>query len=87
MKKLMNALMFSCKKASELLDKKSELPLSFKEKVTLRMHTAMCDGCKAYQKQSVILDVLLHTHFGHSDETKFPLMINHELKKRIISKL
>ena len=80
----MNTFMLSCKKASELIDKKSIIKLSMKENVILHMHTAMCDGCKAYQKQSKILDELLHKHIH---ENKVPEIINNELKQQIISKL
>ena len=84
MKKLMNILMLSCKKASELIDKKSVVKLSMKENVMLHMHTSMCDACTAYQKQSKILDDLLQKHIH---ETKIPEIINNELKQQIISKL
>lgn len=79
--------MLSCKKASELIDKKSVVNLSMKENVMLHMHTAMCDGCKAYQKQSKILDELLNRHIHKIDETQVPLITNNELKQQIISKL
>lgn len=83
----MNILMLSCKKASALIDKKLEVELSTKEKIMLSMHTAMCDGCNAYKKQSVILDNLLFKHFQESNETKIPFVINNDLKEQIISKL
>ncbi len=78
--------MLSCKKASELIDKQSVIKLSIKEKVMLHLHTSMCDGCKAYQKQSKLLDVFLHTHL-QGNEADVPLMPNNELKQQIISKL
>lgn len=52
MKKLMNILMLSCKKASALIDKKSVTKLSIKEKVMLRTHTSMCDFCTEYQNKA-----------------------------------
>lgn len=87
MKRLMNILMLTCKKASELIDLKSMRKLSMKEKVMLLMHTSMCDGCSAYLKQSKILDDLLHKHIHISDQTKIPQIINNDLKQQIISKL
>ena len=86
MGKLMNTLMLSCKKASELIDKQSVVKLSVKEKVMLHMHTSMCDGCKAYQKQSKLLDKLLQNHI-QSKETDVPQIKNNKLKQQIISKL
>jgi hypothetical protein len=87
MKKLMNILMLSCKKASELIDKKSVLKLSMKENMMLHMHTAMCDGCKAYQKQSELLDMFLHQHTHSHTAENIPVIKNEELKEKIISKL
>lgn len=86
MKKLMNVLMLSCKKASELIDKKSVTKLSFKQSVMLRMHTGMCDICAQYQKQSKVLDHLLHTHAEKQDDA-IDLVENRELKEKIISNL
>lgn len=79
--------MLSCKKASELIEKKSVVKLSVKENMMLHMHTAMCDGCKAYQKQSKLLDkfLLQHTHL-HTEEN-IPIIENEALKKKIINKL
>jgi hypothetical protein len=82
----MNTLMLSCKKASELIDKQSVIKLSIKEKVLLHMHTSMCNGCKAYQKQSKLLDEFLQTHI-HRNEANVPQIKNNEFKQQIISKL
>ncbi len=87
MQKLTDKLMLSCKKASELVDKKSVTGLSIKENIMLRMHTAMCDICKAYQKQSKILDRLLMKHLQKTNETNFPKIINNELKQKILARL
>ena len=84
--KLMNILMLSCKKASELIDMKSVTKLSMKEKIMLRMHTSMCDGCTAYLKQSKILDELLNKHI-HCTHEKISIIENKELQQLIISKL
>lgn len=78
--------MLSCKKASELIDKQSLIKLTLKEKVMLRMHTSMCDGCKAYQHQSKLLDKILHNHI-HENEANVPQIKNNDLKQQIISKL
>lgn len=87
MKKLMNFFMLSCKKASELIDKKSVVDLSMRENIQLRMHTSMCDACTAYQKQSKVLDTFLQNHVHGSDESKVQLIENSQLKNKIISKL
>ncbi len=56
MKKLMNILMLSCKKATELIDKKIHFGISRQEKVKLHMHTMMCNACRNYEKQGYLMD-------------------------------
>ncbi len=86
MRKLMNTLMLSCMKASELIDKQSAIKLSIKERAMLHLHTTMCDGCKVYQRQSKLLDDILYNHI-RSSEDNVPQIKNNELKQHIISKL
>ena len=87
MKKLMNIFLLSCKKASELIDKGALIKLSAKERVMLRMHTKVCSACAAYQKQSKMIDSLLHNHVEQSDEKNVPQVPNEDLKNKIISRL
>lgn len=56
MKKLMNILILSCLKATELIEKKLHFKLSFKEKLQLKVHKMMCDACRMYEKQSTLLE-------------------------------
>ena len=79
--------MLSCKKASALIDKKAEVKLSWKENMQLTMHKSMCDACTAYEKQSKLIDKILHTHIHSHRETNLPFIENKELQEKIISKL
>ena len=79
--------MLSCKKAATLIDKKAEISLSWKENMQLAMHKSMCDACTAYQKQSKLIDKILHTHIHSDSETNLPVIENKELQKQIISRL
>ena len=56
MKKIMNKLLLSCLRATELIEKKLNFKLSVKEKLQLRMHKTMCSACSNYEKQSIFLD-------------------------------
>lgn len=56
MKKIMDKLFLSCLKATELIEKKLHFKLSFSEKMQLRAHKMMCDACKLYEKQSILLE-------------------------------
>ena len=89
MKKLMNILMLSCKKASGLIEKKLHFPLSPIEKMQLFFHTSMCDTCKSYQKQSKDLDILLDKHLHHVPNISDTLdnTLSDDIKKRIVGEL
>lgn len=52
----MMMLMLSCKKAAELIDKRSVVSLSMPERLQLSLHTRMCKVCSAYGKQSKVMD-------------------------------
>ena len=68
MKKLMHALFLSCLKATELIEKKFYVKLSFKEKLQLKLHKMMCDACSMYEKQSSILEKGMELHHKHSQK-------------------
>ncbi len=79
--------MLSCKKASELIDKSDETKLSLMERLKLRFHVAMCDGCKSYQKQSSFITTVLNRNLKNKSETTMPQFENEPLKEKIISEL
>ena len=84
----MNWLMLSCRKASELVEKKLHFGLSSKEKFQLFLHLSMCDACKAYQKQTILLDKLL-TKQSDSQNVKSTIEkpLPEEVKSKIINEL
>lgn len=51
-----NFLFYSCKKATELIEKSKEIQLDSLEKSRLVIHLSMCDACQTYQQASHILD-------------------------------
>ncbi len=83
MKKLMNILFLSCFKATELVEKKLQVKLSFTEKLQLKLHLMMCDACSKYEKQSLILEKGIKT-MKPSEDIKIDIV---ELKNRINQKL
>lgn len=74
--------MLSCKKATELIEKKSLLKLSFKENLQLQLHKSMCNACTAYEKQSKIIDELFYKHFNNNDAETSATIQNEDLKKK-----
>lgn len=61
---IMNVMMFSCVKATELMELKEEAPLSFIKNMQLHMHVALCSGCRNYMKQTKLINQLLHKNFS-----------------------
>ncbi len=57
---LMNAMMLSCVKATELMDMMEFETPSFINNLQLKMHTSMCSGCRDYMKQSKLINELLN---------------------------
>ena len=55
----MQKMMLSCKKATELIDKKIHSGINREEKVKLYFHTIMCSACSNYEKQSFLIDKAL----------------------------
>ncbi len=79
----MNAMVLSCIKATELLEMKEHIPLSFFKTMQLHLHTAMCSGCRNYMKQTHLIDQLLQKNFNG-----VPFVENtDELEASIISKI
>lgn len=60
MRKLMIAIMLSCRKATELIEKKRHCGLEGKERLQLKMHLSMCRFCSNYAKQTGLIDRLLN---------------------------
>lgn len=67
MKKIANFCMPSCKKASELVEKKIYFKLNLIEKMQLNLHTVICDVCKSYEKKSENMDKTLQKHILNQD--------------------
>ena len=90
MKIVTHFFVLSCLKATMLIEKSNVLPLSFTQKVQLKLHTTICDKCNTYQKQSQLIDSILKKHlhtiqkneqFKLSDAVKSN--INNQIQKKI----
>ena len=57
MKKLMHILFLSCLKATELIEKKMQFKLYFREKLQLNLHKSMCKACRSYEKQNYLIEM------------------------------
>lgn len=52
-------ILLSCKKASELVEKKQDKKISIVESLQLKLHLWICTACAIYEKQSKALETLL----------------------------
>ena len=76
---LMNTLMLSCRKATELMERRSLKPLSATERMQLWLHERACDGCRAFDKQSKAIDALMVDR-----DTVFTEVASKPLEERIL---
>ncbi len=84
MNKLMNILLLSCQKATELLEKKLHVKLSFLERLQMKLHIGMCDACKSYEKQNIELESLLK---NQNKEILSDISLSDEFKDTLKGKL
>ena len=83
----MNYMFLSCRKATELIEKKLLMGLSFKEKTQLVIHTGMCKACKRYAGQSQELDNLIKNHIDHFIPDPTNQQDNSKYKEQLINTL
>jgi hypothetical protein len=62
-----NPFVVSCEKSSFLIEKKLAGALSMKERSQLFIHKLICDVCRKYEKQSILLDDLLRRKIAGND--------------------
>ncbi|NNM70458.1 MAG: zf-HC2 domain-containing protein [Gallionella sp.] len=43
--------MLNCKQSSELLSQALDRPITFRERLAIRLHLLICDGCRNFDKQ------------------------------------
>ena len=80
--------MLSCKKATSLMDKKAYARLGPVEGLQLILHRSMCDACRRYEKQSRIIDTILHHQQIEPNEGIYPAKsLPDDVKSKIIREL
>ena len=81
----MNKMVNSCKKTTELIDKKLMGPLSVKDRVQLFFHKSMCKTCASYEHQSKFIDKAVSILFYGKPNNETNL--SKEKKQKIIDKI
>lgn len=85
MQKIMNMMVNSCKKTSELIDKQQLTKLTAKEKMQLQVHKSMCKTCSAYEHQSKVIDNIINKWFNGKSKTNVKLP--EERKNKILDEI
>lgn len=73
--------MLSCKKATELIEKRLVTKLTTVEKIQLKMHTAVCSNCSTYESQSDIIENCIAKI--HQPDNK-PMKLSSKRKEQIL---
>ena len=63
--------MFSCRQASERMSRALDEPLSFTQRLSLRAHLMMCNGCRNFSRRLALLGPLARRS-QDAAETKHP---------------
>ncbi|QNK61500.1 hypothetical protein H7F33_13115 [Pedobacter sp. PAMC26386] len=74
-------IIYNCRKATFLIEKKQLTVLTLREKVELRIHLTGCSICRLFQKQSIGINRMVHELF-HSAQHK-ELKLDENYKKKL----
>ena len=80
----MMKMMITCEQASFLIDKEQYTPLSFREKMDLKMHLLTCKFCRLYKVESHFINNEIKKVFTFNE---LEVNLSEEQKQRIIDKL
>jgi len=74
-------IIYNCKQATYLIEKKSIKRLSFRETIELRIHLFGCSFCRIYSKQSRVINDMVQELFRSSMQSGYRL--NDDFKKEL----
>lgn len=86
----MHLAILSCKKATFLIEKSQVRRLSLLQRLQLKVHLKICDGCFNYQKQSLFIEGVLksgYADFSNTAEFKLSEKSKSLIQKTIEDKL
>jgi len=82
-------IIYNCKQATFLIEKKAVTRLSFRETIELRIHLFGCGFCRVYGKQSQVINMMVRELFHNSMQGNIRLddSFKRELQNRIEEEL
>jgi hypothetical protein len=72
-------IIYNCKQATFLIDKKAIKPLNLRERIELRIHLYGCSFCRLYKKQSRMINEMVQELFRSS--MKADIKLDDDFKK------
>ena len=76
-------VIYNCKQATLLIEKRQIKSLSFRETIELRIHLAGCSMCKLYNKQSQVIHQMVLQLFHDSKLQASTLSLDENFKKEL----
>jgi len=82
-------ILYNCRKATFMIEKRMVKPLSFQENIELRLHLVTCGVCRLYIKQSRKIDLMVEQILKGTPPANIRLAddFKEELKVRIDNEL
>ena len=77
--------MKSCKEMSQLISESLDRPLTWRERLSVRLHTMRCDMCIRYARQLQYLKKICAD--ADPEQTTPPARLDEEARERIRSRL
>lgn len=81
-------IVYNCRKATFLIEKKQDVELTAREKMELKLHLAGCYICRVYEQQSILIGIMMNKLFkGNPQEVKLDSAFKASMQKRIEEKI
>lgn len=74
-------IVYNCRKATFLIEKKQITPLNMRESLELKIHLAGCSICRIFQQQSILINKMVHQLFTASKHQE--LKLDDDFKKKL----
>lgn len=75
--------MLTCKQASQLISQSLDHPLSWPQRMQLKLHLLMCTACNRFKQQLDLLRVALQ-HIRNATENDHNIQLPLDVKDRIV---
>ena len=78
--------MLTCKQASQLISRSLDHPLSWSERLQLKLHLVICDACRQFRQHINLLHVAVQ-RIRSATENDSSIQLAPEVKDRIMHKV